>query len=89
MEFIRNIGFTAAMEPEFWGFYGGLNMTWSMGYNWLVVEVDTLGEVQMLRGSPKAPQTNSLAQAILGLLKREWQVKVVRIYWEGNMLAKR
>ncbi|KAL4271544.1 hypothetical protein GQ457_13G010060 [Hibiscus cannabinus] len=74
-------------EAELWGVYEGLTTAWSLGYPWVIVEMDCRDAYDMLvHGNPRHLRS-SLLPGILELQQRCWEIQFRFTCREGNIPA--
>ncbi|XP_073051702.1 uncharacterized protein [Primulina eburnea] len=88
MEFIYNIGWCSIEEAELWEVCKGLELAWNSGYKKISLGIDSQIVVKWLKKeeTPRSCVVNLIATC-LGLLARNWKVRVNHIYREQNKAA--
>ena len=73
---------------KLWGALYALELTWSLGITHLIMEMDSLGVVNLTKHpiDNKYPYS-TLSLKIKHLLDRSWAVRVKHIYREANRAA--
>ncbi|KAF7843890.1 putative ribonuclease H protein [Senna tora] len=86
--FTRRLGSCSSNQAELWSVYMGLYTAWLYGFRRVAVEMDSLVALEMIKGTildnhPCA----SLMGRIQEFHQRDWEVKVLHMYREGNKVA--
>lgn len=65
-------------------------MVWDLGERKVIVESDSLLAVNTINSQQETSNSTwTLIQTIRNLLQRDWEVRIVHIYWEANVVAVR
>lgn len=83
-----NIGWASVNEAELWGVIDGLELPWKSGRRKVIIEVDSERIAKSLTAANKAYMgKNNLSHKCKSLIKRDWDIKVSRIFREQNKVA--
>lgn len=86
--FTRFIGETHAYIAELWGALEGLLLAWTKGYRHVELQLDSKVVVSQLTGNGSGTMMGrGLVHRLQQMLQRQWQVKILHIYREANMVA--
>ncbi|KAF7839972.1 RNA-directed DNA polymerase [Senna tora] len=78
----------STLQAELWGVLKGLEVAWKIGMRKVQLESDSLGAVNLIKDPPGNAHTSfSLASKIIGLLNRDWEVRVRHVYRDANLAA--
>ncbi|XP_057734878.1 uncharacterized protein LOC130950408 [Arachis stenosperma] len=70
---------------ELCGVKKGLEITWTMGFQKIVVEIDAGAVIKLLnKGESLASHPNAVVREIYELKRRNWNIHFVQIYREGG-----
>ncbi|CAL1402102.1 unnamed protein product [Linum trigynum] len=86
--FVAMIGEAPAALAELWAFFHGLDIAWKSGHRQIEIESDSQLAIQLIndRHDPVHPYATLLA-AIRRRISRDWLVRIVHVYREGNRVA--
>ncbi|KAF7808310.1 putative ribonuclease H protein At1g65750 family [Senna tora] len=86
--FMRNIGNCNILTAEVWAILSGLEAAWSMGFKKVELETDSLMAIKVLDLSTSSSHPcAAVIHQIRHFLSRDWLVKILHIFLEGNMAA--
>ncbi|EOY03895.1 Uncharacterized protein TCM_019113 [Theobroma cacao] len=79
----------SAYQAKLWQYiYQSLKLAWELGLRRIWLQVDNRMVVNAVTTPSSRPYANSdLLQVIRTFLQRQWEVKILHIYQEGNMIA--
>ncbi|KAL4330428.1 hypothetical protein AHAS_Ahas13G0399100 [Arachis hypogaea] len=81
--FSHQTGEATAFTAELWGVVKGLELTWTMGFRKVVVEVDAVAVVQRLNVGKKLA-SHLVIRKVNEWKRKDWSIFFVQIYREGN-----
>ncbi|GAU12898.1 hypothetical protein TSUD_73850 [Trifolium subterraneum] len=87
--FTRKIGAFDALHVEMWGMYLGIDIAWRNGLSHLTVESDSKVLINMITNKCNIKgHTPSLIRRIQEFLQKDWQIRFVHTWREGNRSAR-
>ncbi|CAL1360326.1 unnamed protein product [Linum trigynum] len=86
--FVASLGTATAVLAELWAFSHGLDLAWKEGHRAIKIETDSQLAIQLIerRHDPIHPHATLLA-GIRKRISREWLIRIVHTYREGNRAA--
>ncbi|KAL4287834.1 hypothetical protein AHAS_Ahas19G0225800 [Arachis hypogaea] len=88
--FSHRTGEATAFTAELWGVVKGLELAWTMDFRKVVMEVDAAAVVQRLNGGKKlASHPNPVIRKVNEWKRKDWSIRFVQIYREGNRCTDR
>ncbi|GAU32767.1 hypothetical protein TSUD_323350 [Trifolium subterraneum] len=86
--FSRKIGACDALHAEMWGMYLGMDIAWMDGLSHLIVESDSKVLINMVTNKCNIKgHTPSLIWRIQEFMQKDWQIRFVHTWREGNRSA--
>ncbi|KAL4305465.1 hypothetical protein AHAS_Ahas16G0081000 [Arachis hypogaea] len=86
--FSNKVGVGTVFMAELCSVKKGLEITWTMDFRKIVVEIDAGAVIKLLnKGESLASHPNAVVREIYELKKRNWNIHFIQIYREGNMCA--
>ncbi|CAL1380070.1 unnamed protein product [Linum trigynum] len=85
--FVGNIGEPSITRVELEGIVHGLRMARNEGYRRVVIQTDSQTVVELIEGAEERHPHFLAVQSALRLLDRDWQVRLVHVFHEGNYVA--
>ncbi|KAK8495639.1 hypothetical protein V6N12_019746 [Hibiscus sabdariffa] len=83
--FSRALGSCSPLEDELWGMFEGLVTAWSLGYTWIVIEVDCRDAYDMIvHGNPRQ-LGSSVLPSFMEMQQRHSKVHFRFVRREGNV----
>lgn len=87
--FAKKVGRCDVLKAEFWGIYEGLKLAWSLNLRRVIVESDSLNAVNWILKKRRDFEEGGVRGAILALIEKDWDIRVVHSLREGNRCADR
>ncbi|CAL1391746.1 unnamed protein product [Linum trigynum] len=86
--FVANLGIATAALAELWAFNHGMELAWKEGHRAIKIESDSQLAIHLIenRHDPIHPYATLLA-GIRRMISRDWLVRIVHTYREGNRAA--
>ncbi|CAL1382969.1 unnamed protein product [Linum trigynum] len=86
--FISKLGSGSAILAELWGILKGLELAWKKGSRFLILESDSQLALHLIeKRTDNVHPHSTILGAIRRLLAKEWVVRLVHTYREGNRVA--
>ncbi|KAE8732202.1 hypothetical protein F3Y22_tig00002237pilonHSYRG00793 [Hibiscus syriacus] len=87
LEFNKSIGIMQPLQAELWAIYTGLHLSWENGFEFLLIQTDSLEATKLLNQTDVAFSSLSLVRAIDKLRRYAWATFINWIQRKGNILA--
>uniref|UniRef100_A0A2C9UXN9 Uncharacterized protein n=1 Tax=Manihot esculenta TaxID=3983 RepID=A0A2C9UXN9_MANES len=86
---ISCFGVCGLLEAELWSILSALRIVWDRGWRKVLIQTDCSVAMDIISGRGEAAfrVTNNLVKNIIELLKREWDIEVVKVFQEANRVA--
>ncbi|CAL1367079.1 unnamed protein product [Linum trigynum] len=85
--FAGNIGEVSITRAELEGMVHGLKMAWDEGFRRVVLQTDSQAAIRLIEGAEERTPHFLAVQSARRLLDRDWQVRLVHVFREGNYAA--
>ncbi|CAI0559343.1 unnamed protein product, partial [Linum tenue] len=85
--FTMNLGGGSITKAEIAGITDGLQIAWDLGLKKVQVQTDSKIAMQLLHEATSSNPHHCLIAAARRLLARDWQVEIIHMYREGNVVA--
>ncbi|CAI0557845.1 unnamed protein product [Linum tenue] len=85
--FSGNLGEGSITRAELAGIAFGLKAAWEIGLRQVQVQTDSHIAIQLIGGAGERHPHLALVSEVRRLLALDWQVEVVHVFWEGNVVA--
>ncbi|CAI0402481.1 unnamed protein product [Linum tenue] len=86
--YTMNLGRCSITRAEIWGALKGLELSWEAGHRQVELQIDSKTAIALLLDTGQhCHQHANLTIRFQDLLRRDWTVRVTRIYREANFLA--
>ncbi|CAN1164222.1 Putative ribonuclease H protein At1g65750, partial [Linum perenne] len=83
-----NLGRCSITQAELTGAVVGLDRAWQLGFRNVELQLDSTTALSILHGpDPIQHQHAGLVLRFRRLIARDWRVRIIRVYREGNRVA--